>query len=139
MHFGFPLGLSDKDLWDIYLLDTDLGLLDTDISSNHFVCLQGVLKTSSRHFFKKWLQDVFNTSFEDVFKICLQDVFSIKFFIFRDVLKTSWRSSRHFARCLQGRQKTLMLKTTEDVFKTCLVDQQTFAGKVPNKKNENLS
>ena len=128
MHFGFPFGLSDKDLWDIDLLDADLGLLDTDISSKHFVCLQGVLKTSSRDVFKKWLQDVFNTFFE-----------GIKFFIFQDVLKTSWRYSRHFARCLQGRQKTLMLKTTEDVFKTCLVDQQTFAGKVPNQKNENLS
>ena len=27
-----------------------------------------------------------------------------------------------------------MMKTTKDVFKTCLVDQQTFAGKVPNQK-----
>ena len=68
MHFGFPLGLSDEDLWDIDLLDADLGLLDTDISSKHFVCLQGVWKTTSRHVFKKWFQDVFNTFFEDVFK-----------------------------------------------------------------------
>ena len=121
-------------MWDIDLLDADLGLLDTDISSKHFVCLQGVLKTSSRDVFKKWLQDVFNTFFEGVLKIWLQDVFSIKFFIFQDVLKTSWRYSRHFAKCLQGRQKNLMLKTTIDIFKTCLVDQQTFAGKVPNQK-----
>ena len=47
MHFGFPLDSSDIDL-----LDTDLYLLDTDISSKHFVCLQGVLKNYSRCVFK---------------------------------------------------------------------------------------
>ena len=39
MHSGFPLGLSDIDLWDI-------DLLDTDIPSNYFLCLQDILKTS---------------------------------------------------------------------------------------------
>ena len=36
--------------------------LDTDIPSKHFVCLQDVLKTSSRHVFKTSSRDVFKTS-----------------------------------------------------------------------------
>ena len=52
MHFGFTLDSWDIDLWNIDLLDTYLDLFDTDNSSNHFVCLQDVLKTSSRHIFK---------------------------------------------------------------------------------------
>ena len=47
MHFGFVLDLSDIDF-----LDTNLYLLNTDIPSKHFVCLQEVLKASSRHAFK---------------------------------------------------------------------------------------
>ena len=35
IHFGFALELSDKDLWNIYLLDTHLDLLDTDIPSKY--------------------------------------------------------------------------------------------------------
>ena len=35
MHFGFPLDSSNIALWDI-----DLDLLDTEIPSKHFVCLQ---------------------------------------------------------------------------------------------------
>ena len=58
-------------MWNTDLLDTYLDLFDTDNSSNHFVCLQDVLKTSSRH--------VFKTSSVS------------QFFIFQDVLKTSWR------------------------------------------------
>ena len=46
MHFGFAIDSSDRDLWDIDLLDTDLDLLDTDILSEYFVCLQDFLKTS---------------------------------------------------------------------------------------------
>ena len=101
MHFGFALHSSKIDLWDIDLLGTDLDLLDTDIPSKHFVCLQDVLKTSSTYFvdvfnitifrLPKCLQDAFKTSlqdekflrwrrFEDVFKTCLKDVF-----------KASWR------------------------------------------------
>ena len=38
-------------MWDIDLSDTDLDLLDKDIPSKYFVCLQDVLKTSSRHAF----------------------------------------------------------------------------------------
>ena len=48
MYFGFALDFSDKDLWDIDFLDKDLDLLDTDISSKHFVCLQDVFNMSSR-------------------------------------------------------------------------------------------
>ena len=43
MHFGFTLDSSDIDLWNIDLLDAHLDLLDTNISSKHFVCLQDVL------------------------------------------------------------------------------------------------
>ena len=34
--------------WNLNLSDTDLDLLDKDIPSQHFVCLQDFLKTSSR-------------------------------------------------------------------------------------------
>ena len=47
MHFGLALDSSDIDLWNKDLLDTHLDLLDTDIPSKYFVCLQDVLKTSS--------------------------------------------------------------------------------------------
>ena len=51
MHFGFALDSSDIDFWNIDLLDTHLGLLETDIPSKHFVCLQEFFQTSSRHVF----------------------------------------------------------------------------------------
>ena len=47
MHLRFALDSSDRDLWDIGLSDTDLGLLHTDIPSKHFACLQYALRTSS--------------------------------------------------------------------------------------------
>ena len=40
MHFGFALDSSDIGLRNIDLLDTHLDLLDADIPSKHFVCLQ---------------------------------------------------------------------------------------------------
>ena len=58
---------------------------------------------------------------EDVFKACLQDVFKtssvLQFFVFQDVLKTSWKRL--------ARQKIVMLKTSsrtclKDILKTCL-------------------
>ena len=61
MHFGFALDSSDIDLLNIDLLDTHLDLLDTDIPSKHFVCLQDVLKNSS-HVFKTSSRDVYKTS-----------------------------------------------------------------------------
>ena len=56
MHFGFALDSSDIDLLNTDLLETHLDLLDTDILSKQFVCLQDVLKTSSRHIFKTSLR-----------------------------------------------------------------------------------
>ena len=53
MYYGFALDSWDIDFWNIDLIDTHLDLLDTNIPSKHFVCLQ------------------------DVFKTCLQDVFSV--------------------------------------------------------------
>ena len=79
MHFGFALDSSDTDLLNKDLLDqryTNLDLLDTGIPGKHFVCLQDVLKTSSRG-----LQ---NTSSRR-----LQDMSS------RHVSKTSWRRFQH--------------------------------------------
>ena len=37
MPFGFALELSNTDLWNIYLLDAHLHLLDTDIPSKYIV------------------------------------------------------------------------------------------------------
>ena len=61
MHFGFALVPSDIDLWNIDLLDTHVDLLDTDIPNKHFVCLQDVFKTPSRHVFKTSSRHVFKT------------------------------------------------------------------------------
>ena len=47
--FGFALVLSDIDLGNIDLLDTNLDLLDTDIPSKSSTSLQDVLNRSSRH------------------------------------------------------------------------------------------
>ena len=47
MHLGFVLGLSDIDLQDMDLSDTDF-LLDKDVASKHFAGLQDVFKISSR-------------------------------------------------------------------------------------------
>ena len=84
MHFVFA-DSSDIDLWDIDYLDTDLDLLDTDVPSKHFVCLQNILKTSSRRLVR-----------------CLQDALD--------------------------NRKLLRWRRAEGVFKTCLEDQQMFAG-----------
>ena len=55
----------------------------TDIPSKHFVCLQNIFKTSSRHVFKKSSRHVFKTSSRHIFKTnkCLlgtsySDIFS---------------------------------------------------------------
>ena len=111
MHFGFALDLSDIDLLNIDLLDqryTHLDLLDTDIPSKHFVCLQDVLKTSSRYVFKTSSRHVFKTSSRHVFKT----------------------SSRRL-----GRRKIVTLKTCwrrlQDMFWRRLEDQQMFAGIAP--------
>ena len=83
--FGFAIDSSDIDLLNVDLLNqryTHLDLLDTDIPGKHFVSFQDVLKTSSRHIFRRYLQDVLKICPQDVFKTCLQDV-----------LKTSQRNN----------------------------------------------
>ena len=65
MYFGFALDLSYIDLLNIDLLHeryTHLDLLDTDIPSKHFVCLQNELKTSSRYVFQTSSRHVLKTS-----------------------------------------------------------------------------
>ena len=134
LHFEFTLDLSDIDLWNIDLLDTQLVLLDTEIPDKHFVCLQDVLKTSSRHFFKTSSRHVFKTSSRHVFKTSSRHVFKT---FSRHVLKTSsrpvfkspWRrlqrnnfsSSRRLQDVLENK-KWLRWRRIEDVFKTCLED-----------------
>ena len=94
------------DLWNINLFDTHLDLLHTDIPSKHFVCLQDVLTTSSRHVLKISSRHVFKTSWRR-----LEDAFSVKMFgllrrlqdALRDVFKTSSRRL--------GRWKIVTLKT----------------------------
>ena len=58
------------------MLETHLDLLDTDIPSKHFVCLQDFLKTSSRHVFRTSSRHAFKTSSRHVFKTnkCLLDL-----------------------------------------------------------------
>ena len=85
--------MSDKDIWDIDLLYTDLDLLDKDIPTKHFVCLKDVFKTSSRHVFKTSSRHVFKT-----FSRRLQ----------RNNFSSSKTSSRRIC------------KTSQDVFKTSL-------------------
>ena len=140
--------MSYIDLWNIDLLDTYLDLLDTGILNKHFVCLQDVLKTSSRHLFKtpprhvlktywklfqrnkflssktssKHLQDVFKTSCK-MYSRRLQDIFKTtcktKNCYAEDVLKAS---SRHVLKVSSRRLK----------------DQQMFVGSLPFVDSFNL-
>ena len=124
LHFEFTLDLSDIDLWNIDLLDTQLVLLDTEIPDKHFVCLQDVLKTSSRHFFKTSSRHVFKTSSRHVFKTFSRHVLKTSS---RPVFKSPWRrlqrnnfsSSRRLQDVLENK-KWLRWRRIEDVFKTCL-------------------
>ena len=101
MYLGFALDASRIDLWDIEWLDTDLGLLDTDIPSKDLACVQDVFKTSSAQ----------------------------QFFVFQDVLKTSSNlfkapcemPSRRLPDVLED-EKLLCWIRLEDVFKKCLKD-----------------
>ena len=112
-------------MWDIDLSDTDLDLLDKDIPSSHFVCLQDVLKTPSRHAFK--------TSARHVFKASSR---RLQCNTFSSSKTSSRRLQDVFARCLKDALKTSR-KTkncyVEDVLKTSsrrLEDQQLFAGMI---------
>ena len=111
MQFGFALQSSNVDSLNIYLLDTHLDLLDTDIPSKYFIVsimssrrLQcnnfSFLKTSSKMSSRR-LQDVFKTSLQDVFKTSwkTQNCYA------EDVLKTSsrptnvcWRDSLNWTK-----------------------------------------
>ena len=86
------------------MLDTHLDLLDTDITTKHFVCLQNLLKTSSRHVFKTSGRRLQRKSFLSS--------------------KTSWKTKNCYAEDV--------LKTfSRHVSKTSLrrlEDQQMFAG-----------
>ena len=104
--FGFAIDSSDIDLLNVDLLNqryTHLDLLDTDILSKHFVCFQDVLKTSSRHIFRRYLQDVLKICPQDVFKTCLQDV-----------LKTSQRNNFLSSKTSSRRP----VRWVQDLFKT---------------------
>ena len=106
----------------MYLLDTHLDLLDTDIPSKQFACLQDVLKTSSRHVFKTSSRHVFETSSRHVFNTSSRHFFKTSW---RRLQRNNFSSSKTSSRRL-GRQKIVTLKTcwrhAEDVFKTCLQD-----------------
>ena len=108
MHFGFVLGSSDIDWWNIDLLDTHLDLLDTDILSKNCLSprhLEEVL--SPKHLeevLKIFLQDVFKQDMylkhlQDMSSRRLEDVFNVTIpFLPRgleDILKmSSWRLGR---------------------------------------------
>ena len=118
MDFGFAWDSPDIDLLHIDLLDIHLDLLDTYILRKHFVYLQDVLKTSSRHVLKMSSRHVFQTSSRHVFKTSwrrlqrdsfsssktcsrrVPDVFARRL---QDILKTSWR--------ILGRRKIVTMKT----------------------------
>ena len=123
--------MSDIDLWNIDLLGTHLDLLDTDIPSKHFVCLQDVVKASSRHVFRTPSRHVVKTSWrrlhrnnfssskassrrlQDVFARCLQDIF-----------ETSWKTKNCYAEDVLKTSSRHILKTSW----RRLQDQQMFAG-----------
>ena len=116
LHFEFTLDLSDIDLWNIDLLDTQLVLLDTEIPDKHFVCLQDVLKTSSRHFFKTSSRHVFKTFSRHVLKTSSRPVFKSPW---RRLQRNNFSSSRRLQDVLENK-KWLRWRRIEDVFKTCL-------------------
>ena len=108
-YFGFALDLSDMDLWKIDLLDTHLDFLDTDITSKHFVCLQEVLKTSSRYVFKTPSRHVFKTSSRHFFKTS-----------WRRLQRNNFSSSKASSRRLEDVFKTPCERSCKTVtLKTC--------------------
>ena len=121
MHFRLTWDLSDIDLWNIDLSDTHLDLSDTDIPCQHFVCLQDLLKKSSKHAFKTSSRRVFNISSR---RLQHKNFLSSK---------TPWR---RLARCLQDvleDEKLLRRRRVEDFLKTPwrrLGNQQMFTGKL---------
>ena len=105
MRFGLALELSNVDLSNIDLLDAYLDLLDTDIPSKYFACLDNVFKTSSRHVFKTSSRRLQRNNFSSskTSSRRLQDVFKTPSRRFQDVFKTSSKRL--------GRRKIFTLKT----------------------------
>ena len=145
MHFEFSLDWSDIDLWNTYLLDTHLDLLDTYIASGHFVFLQDILKTSSRYFIKTSSKYVFKTSSKHVFKTSSRYVFKTSSRRLQDISSrrlqdmSSKRLQDMSSRRLENVFSVTIFRSPRhlqdflrDVFKTCsrrrLEDQQMFAG-----------
>ena len=127
---GFALGFWIRlsflrySLWNKDLLDTHLGLLDTDITSKDFASetsWKRLQDMSSRR-----LQDMSSRRLRDKSSRSLQDVFSVTIFrlprrlldVLWEVLKTS---SRRLENVLED-VKLLRWRRVEDVFKTCLED-----------------
>ena len=112
MHFGFVLELSNIDLWNI-------DLLDTDIANKYFACLHNVLKTSSRHVLKTSSRHVFKTSWSRL-------------------QRNNFLSSKTSSRRLWIMPCKMYNYYAEDVLKMswrCLQDQQMFAGKLVLQSN----
>ena len=68
MHFGSALELSNADLLNIDLLDTNLDVLDTDIPSKYFARLHNDFKTRLQDMSSRRLQDMSLRRLQDVFK-----------------------------------------------------------------------
>ena len=94
-HFGFALDFSDIDLRNIDLLDTNLDLLGTDITSKIFFASKTSWRRpqdmSSRHVFKMSSRRLHHNNFSSSKTVS------------RRLCKTSWRRL--------GRRKIVTLKT----------------------------
>ena len=148
MHFVFTLDSSDIDLWDIDLLDTHLDLLDTDIPSKHFICLQDVLKTCSRHIFKTSSRHAFKTSSRYVFKMSSRSLqrnnFSFSKMVSRRLgrrkiftLKKSWRPTNV---CWDGFSIEIVRLVSKDqkilyCFVTLLKSNEKYCPKMSKRAN----
>ena len=132
MHFRFALELSNINLWNIDLLDTHLDLLDTDIPSKYFVCLNNVFKTSSRHVFKTFSRHVFNMSsrrFQDissgVFRTYLQTYLQRNNFTSSRRLEDVFKVYLRRLQDVSEEVKSLRWRRVEDIFKACLLGYMT--------------
>ena len=120
MHFGFVLDMSDVALLKIDLLDqryTHSDLLDTDIPSKHFVCLQDVLKTSSRHVFKTSSKYVFKVSSRHVFKTSWRCLQRNNFSSSKTSCETSSKTKNCYAEDVLKTSSRHVLKTSQVILK----------------------
>ena len=114
MHLRFPLESSAKHLLNVDLLDTYLDLLDADILSKHFFCLQDVFKTSSRYVFKTSSMHVFKTSSIHVFKVTSINVFKRSW---RGLHRNNFSSSKTSSRCRTRCFQDVFARRLEDILK----------------------